>query len=223
MDDNKLVYELTTAEFDVISRDLRSLKRVSDKTNNFFDYKAINVPNSNTIYLIFKLDPDSINRFNAGSQGQLKLKLLADIMRVSSNKDSDDVVKSNDGKTRFIFNWLDSSKQKDNKKINLDLLQQMRTYSENGDPNLSDIKCIVCGKRQKNRRSMFAVSVEGSQDYKFIGSSCVNLYIPKAQRMLIEKIMNILLLLKDKKSISYKDLPAVPIDKILDEEIELFI
>lgn len=223
MDDNKLVYELTTAEFDVISRDLRSLKRVSEKTNNFFDYKAINVPNSNTIYLIFKLDPDSINRFNAGSQGQLKLKLLADIMRVSSNKDGDDVVKSNDGKTRFIFNWLDSSKQKDNKKVNLDLLQQMRTYSENGDPNLSDIKCIVCGKRQKNRRSMFAVSVEGSQDYKFIGSSCVNLYIPKAQRMLIEKIMNILLLLKDKKSISYKELPAVPIDKILDEEIELFI
>ena len=223
MDDNKLVYELTTAEFDVISRDLRSLKRVSEKTNNFFDYKVINVPNSNAIYLIFKLDPDSINRFNAGSQGQLKLKLLADIMRVSSNKDSDDVVKSSDGKARFIFNWLDSSNQKDNKKINLDLLQQMRTYSENGDPNLSDIKCIVCGRKQKGRRSMFAVKVEGSQDYKFIGSSCVNLYIPKAQRMLIEKIMNILLLLKDKKSISYKELPAVPIDKILDEEIELFI
>ena len=67
MDDNKIVYELTTTEFDVISRDLRYLKRVSDKTNDFFDYKVIEVPNSNTIYLIFKLDPDSINRFNAGA------------------------------------------------------------------------------------------------------------------------------------------------------------
>lgn len=183
----KMVYQMDEYLFNKIRSNLTQLKNISEKTNNFFAYSAQDFKDKiNFKIVIIDFSPEKVNMFNAG-------KVKFDFIMQISKKDSQSFKTQNE-LSNFNFNWFNNENKKEKKIfIEQNLVNMMR--DNDGEPNLSKVKCAICGKGHRGRKTVFVAKVNGTNQYRFIGQNCLGHYVPNQQLkifLLLMRVMNAL-------------------------------
>lgn len=186
-----IIYELTEAKYNELAHNLKFLSKVSEMLNvKLIDYTVNQNVNSGLYYLNLK----SINKkvLATFGTGNLKLEFVGEIR---NGRNENKFVKGD--VARFNFKWFDDGDLATEQKV----IEQIK--SETGDIDLSKVKCIVCDRSRNGRYVMYIAKAENSNDYCFIGQSCLAKYIRANQMRLIEIVFEIEKQLAHAKIINY--------------------
>lgn len=183
----KIVYQMDEYLFNKIHSNLTQLKNISEKTNNFFAYSVQDFKDkANFKIVIIDFSPEKVNMFNAG-------KVKFDFIMQISKKDNQNFKTQNE-LSNFNFNWFNNENKKEKEIfIEQNLVNMMR--DNDGKPNLSKVKCAICGKGHQGRKTVFVAKVNGTNQYQFIGQNCLGHYVPNQQLkifLLLMRVMNAL-------------------------------
>ena len=184
----RMVYQMDEYLFNKINSNLAQLKNISEKTNNFFTYSVQDFKDkANFKVVIINFSPEKVNMFNAG-------KVKFDFVMQISKKDNQSLNSQNE-LNNFNFNWFNHDSKKEKEVfVEQNLVNMMR--DDDGKPNLSKVKCAICGKGHQGRKTVFVAKVNGTNQYQFIGQNCLSHYVPNQQLKIFLLLMRVMSALK---------------------------